>query len=87
MQFDGPLMDAEVPRNLLIESSLNNVSKHFPLTLGERVEASMQRTQPITSRSFTGIAGESAIHSVQQLFFRRALFQEVLGTIAHGLHR
>ena len=39
MQLHSPLVDAQIPCKLLIESSPHNVRKHFKLALGERVEA------------------------------------------------
>ena len=44
MQLHCPLVDAQIPCNLLIEPSLHNMKKHFELAIGEGIGATVPRS-------------------------------------------
>src|SRR5260370_20148787 len=86
MQFHRPLVNTEIGGDLLVESSLHDRREHFELPLAEGVEAREQLILTGARLAFMRVAGQGARHCVDQLFFRRSLFQEILGTSAHRLY-
>jgi hypothetical protein len=77
----GALVDAESGGDLLVQPALHDMAEHFEFPFAERVEARAQLTLPGAL-----IASEGTFHRIDQLFFRRALFQEILRTTAHRAH-
>src|SRR5271157_1585273 len=86
MQFHRPLVNTEIVSDLLVESSLHYMREHFELPLAEGVKAREQLILMGTRLAFMRVEGQGARYCVHQLFFRRTLFQEILGTSAHRLH-
>src|SRR5271168_3398417 len=86
MQLYSPLVNTEIGSDLLVESSLHDMRKHFEFPLAKGVEARQQFIPPDARIALLRIPGKGASYCADQLVFRRALFQEVLRASTHGLH-
>ena len=73
--------------DLLVQSTAQDVLEHLALAFGERGEAGARLLLPLALRAFVGIAGERAVHGVEERLPGRALGEEILGTQAHRVNR
>jgi hypothetical protein len=74
MQFHSSLVDAKIGGDLLIEPALDDMGEYLEFPFAESIKLRAQLILPGTGLAFARIPSKGTLHSVEDLFLRRALF-------------
>jgi len=83
VQFHRAFVDAEIVCDLFVEAALNHMGEHFQFAFAQGIEPRAQMVSLGARLTFARRTRQAASNGVDQLLFRGALLQEILGAAAH----